>query len=106
MYSCIVGTLQQVSCHAGLRTSVIGVPKTIDGDLKNAQVATSFGFDTACKVRPCNARPTALMSTLALYALESSVTPSRRCCMCVYDCVPCIQAVGPSHAVLDTALTA
>ncbi|CAK0740350.1 hypothetical protein CVIRNUC_001244 [Coccomyxa viridis] len=34
----------------GLRTSVIGVPKTIDGDLKNAQVATSFGFDTACKV--------------------------------------------------------
>jgi len=37
--------------HAGLHTSVIGVPKTIDGDLKNAQVATSFGFDTACKVR-------------------------------------------------------
>ena len=35
---------------AGLQTSVIGVPKTIDGDLKNAQVATSFGFDTACKV--------------------------------------------------------
>ncbi|HEY2809877.1 MAG TPA: diphosphate--fructose-6-phosphate 1-phosphotransferase [Rhabdochlamydiaceae bacterium] len=29
---------------------VIGVPKTIDGDLKNAYVATSFGFDTACKV--------------------------------------------------------
>ena len=29
---------------------MIGVPKTIDGDLKNAQVATSFGFDTACKV--------------------------------------------------------
>jgi pyrophosphate--fructose-6-phosphate 1-phosphotransferase len=33
------------NCH----TKVIGVPKTIDGDLKNAQVAISFGFDTACK---------------------------------------------------------
>ena len=28
---------------------VIGCPKTIDGDLKNAQIETSFGFDTACK---------------------------------------------------------
>lgn len=28
---------------------VIGVPKTIDGDLKNEVVETSFGFDTACK---------------------------------------------------------
>lgn len=30
-------------------TQVIGVPKTIDGDLKNALIETSFGFDTACK---------------------------------------------------------
>ncbi|MBO4332752.1 MAG: diphosphate--fructose-6-phosphate 1-phosphotransferase [Paludibacteraceae bacterium] len=29
---------------------VIGCPKTIDGDLKNSQIETSFGFDTACKV--------------------------------------------------------
>ncbi len=28
---------------------VIGCPKTIDGDLKNTQIETSFGFDTACK---------------------------------------------------------
>lgn len=28
---------------------VIGCPKTIDGDLKNAQIETSFGFDTAVK---------------------------------------------------------
>ena len=28
---------------------VIGCPKTIDGDLKNEQIDTSFGFDTACK---------------------------------------------------------
>ena len=32
------------------KTSVIGVPKTIDGDLKNEHVEVSFGFDTACKV--------------------------------------------------------
>ncbi len=31
-------------------TSVIGVPKTIDGDLKNAQIEMPFGCDTACRV--------------------------------------------------------
>ncbi|NGX29680.1 MAG: Pyrophosphate--fructose 6-phosphate 1-phosphotransferase [Candidatus Anoxychlamydiales bacterium] len=31
-------------------TKVIGVPKTIDGDLKSFDVEISFGFDTACKV--------------------------------------------------------
>lgn len=30
--------------------SVIGCPKTIDGDLKNEMIETSFGFDTATKV--------------------------------------------------------
>lgn len=34
--------------QAGIQ--VIGCPKTIDGDLKNAMIETSFGFDTACKV--------------------------------------------------------
>lgn len=29
--------------------NVIGCPKTIDGDLKNDQIETSFGFDTATK---------------------------------------------------------
>jgi len=29
---------------------VVGAPKTIDGDLKNRQIETSFGFDTATKV--------------------------------------------------------
>ena len=33
--------------HYGVQ--VIGCPKTIDGDLKNEQIETSFGFDTACK---------------------------------------------------------
>ena len=34
----------------GADVQVIGVPKTIDGDLKNKWIETSFGFDTACKV--------------------------------------------------------
>jgi len=29
---------------------VVGVPKTIDGDLQNGYVPLSFGFDTACKI--------------------------------------------------------
>ena len=33
--------------HYGVQ--VIGCPKTIDGDMKNDQVETSFGFDTAAK---------------------------------------------------------
>ncbi len=34
----------------GAGVQVIGCPKTIDGDLKNTQIETSFGFDTATKV--------------------------------------------------------
>ena len=34
----------------GAGVQVIGCPKTIDGDLKNDWIVTSFGFDTACKV--------------------------------------------------------
>jgi pyrophosphate--fructose-6-phosphate 1-phosphotransferase len=33
-----------------LNKSVIGVPKTIDGDLKNKYIEISFGFDTATKI--------------------------------------------------------
>ena len=36
-----------LSC--GSSAQVIGCPKTIDGDLKNEYIETSFGFDTACK---------------------------------------------------------
>ena len=36
--------------QSGVKVNVIGVPKTIDGDLKNAQIETSFGFDTATKI--------------------------------------------------------
>ncbi len=34
----------------GVATQVIGVPKTIDGDLQNERVEISFGFDTACRL--------------------------------------------------------
>lgn len=34
----------------GVKVSVIGVPKTIDGDLKNSEIEASFGFDTATKI--------------------------------------------------------
>ncbi|MCQ2403725.1 MAG: diphosphate--fructose-6-phosphate 1-phosphotransferase [Lentisphaeria bacterium] len=37
-----------VAKNAGIQ--VIGCPKTIDGDLKNAWIEVSFGFDTATKV--------------------------------------------------------
>jgi diphosphate-dependent phosphofructokinase len=30
-------------------TKVIGVPKTIDGDLRSVEIEMSFGFDSACK---------------------------------------------------------
>jgi pyrophosphate--fructose-6-phosphate 1-phosphotransferase len=33
-----------------LRVCIAGVPKTIDGDLKNSFIEISFGFDTACKI--------------------------------------------------------
>ncbi len=35
------------------RCAVVGIPKTIDGDLKSAEVEASFGFDTATKTY-CN----------------------------------------------------
>lgn len=33
----------------GCTTRVVGVPKTIDGDVKNQQIEISFGFDSAAK---------------------------------------------------------
>lgn len=33
-----------------LETQIVGVPKTIDGDLKNSFIEISFGFDTASKI--------------------------------------------------------
>ena len=41
--------LAEYFLKSGCPTRVIGCPKTIDGDLKNAFVEVSFGYDTACK---------------------------------------------------------
>lgn len=43
------GLLAEYLAAAGSGVQVIGVPKTIDGDLKNEQIEVSFGFDTATK---------------------------------------------------------
>jgi pyrophosphate--fructose-6-phosphate 1-phosphotransferase len=41
--------LAEYFLEQGCPAQVIGCPKTIDGDLKNEYIETSFGFDTACK---------------------------------------------------------
>ena len=41
--------LAEYFLEKGSNIQVIGCPKTIDGDLKNEHIETSFGFDTACK---------------------------------------------------------
>ena len=41
--------LAEYFLQQGTSIHVIGCPKTIDGDLKNEHIETSFGFDTACK---------------------------------------------------------
>ncbi|MDR3327979.1 MAG: diphosphate--fructose-6-phosphate 1-phosphotransferase [Prevotellaceae bacterium] len=42
--------LAEYYMQKGSDVQIIGCPKTIDGDLKNEMIETSFGFDTACKV--------------------------------------------------------
>jgi pyrophosphate--fructose-6-phosphate 1-phosphotransferase len=42
--------LAEFFASRGEPISVVGVPKTIDGDLKNADIEASFGFDTATKL--------------------------------------------------------
>ena len=45
-YACVLAEYYAAKQYG---VQVIGCPKTIDGDLKNEQIETSFGFDTACK---------------------------------------------------------
>ncbi len=42
--------LAEYFLEKGCDTRVIGVPKTIDGDLRSKDIEISFGFDTACKI--------------------------------------------------------
>ncbi|MEM4368076.1 MAG: diphosphate--fructose-6-phosphate 1-phosphotransferase [Candidatus Anstonellales archaeon] len=44
------GLLAEYFKKENLDICVVGVPKTIDGDLKNNHIETSFGFDTATKL--------------------------------------------------------
>lgn len=41
--------LTEFFLSVGIKTRVVGVPKTIDGDLKNEHIEISFGFDSATK---------------------------------------------------------
>lgn len=41
--------LAEYFLERGCKTCVVGAPKTIDGDLRSAEIEISFGFDTACK---------------------------------------------------------
>lgn len=41
--------LAEYFLNKGVQTKVVGVPKTIDGDLQNEYVEMSFGFDSATK---------------------------------------------------------
>jgi len=45
--ACLLG---EYFTKAKSKCTVIGCPKTIDGDLKNEHIGVSFGFDTATKV--------------------------------------------------------
>jgi len=80
----------------GAGVQVIGCPKTIDGDLKNEQIESSFGFDTACKVyseligniqRDCNSARKywhfiKLMGRSASHiALECALQTHPNCCI-------------------------
>ena len=42
--------LAEYFLEQGIKTKVIGVPKTIDGDLRGKGIEVSFGFDTACHI--------------------------------------------------------
>lgn len=44
------GLLAEYLKKENVPVNVIGVPKTIDGDLKNEHIEASFGFDTATKI--------------------------------------------------------
>lgn len=42
--------LSNLFIERGMKTVVVGVPKTIDGDLRADELLVPFGFDTACKI--------------------------------------------------------
>ena len=64
------------------KCSVIGCPKTIDGDLKNEHIEVSFGFDTATKVYSKYYYFVRLMGRSASHiALECALQTRVNCCL-------------------------
>lgn len=42
--------LAEYFVETGVKTHVVGIPATVDGNIRHNYVATSIGFDTASKV--------------------------------------------------------
>lgn len=74
----------------GERAAVVGIPKTIDGDLKNTWVEISFGFDTASKV----------YSELVGNLISDAVSQGK------YTFFVKMMGRAASHLLLETALQA
>jgi len=72
----------------GCDTKVIGVPKTIDGDLRSEEIEISFGFDSACKTYA------ELIGNIALDALSAKK----------YYHVVKLMGRSASHITLECAL--
>lgn len=78
--------LSEYFVQQGIATQIIGVPKTIDGDLKYDMVETSFGFDTATKIYADLigniARDANSAKILALYQTDGALCQPYRSGMC------------------------
>ncbi|KAI7839309.1 hypothetical protein COHA_007007 [Chlorella ohadii] len=97
----------------GIKTRVVGVPKTIDGDLKNADVPISFGFDTACKVFSESIGNIAIdaMSAKKYYHFIKRTRRHARCCCYLVCCGAvfeaehvCLQQPQDSRMQIQVAL--
>eukprot|EP00898_Chlorokybus_atmophyticus_P004365 jgi/Chlat1/492/Chrsp103S01092 len=72
----------------GVRTRIVGVPVSIDGDLRNPFVETDLGFDTACRV--CSE----LIGNISIDAVSAFK----------YYYFIRLMGRGPSHIALECAL--
>lgn len=80
--------LAEFFAQNNINTKVIGVPKTIDGDLKNKWIETPCGFDTACKTY------SEMISNLAFDAMSANK----------YVHVVRLMGQSTSHVTLECAL--
>jgi pyrophosphate--fructose-6-phosphate 1-phosphotransferase len=75
---------------------VVGVPKTIDGDLQNEHVAMSFGFDSACKVY------SEMIGNIARDALSAKVLPFHQAYgqICFYIALECALSTRVNYTLI------